>query len=152
MVVLGEPLRVGASDFVLPVGTVTLLRRVVAALGSRASDAVACALEVQATTPLPVRIGLHTGEVQLRDEGNYMGTTINRCTRIRDLAYAGQTLLSHATHDLVADADVEMCDLGLHRLRDLARPEHLFQLGGGCRFSPACACRNASSGSSSGTV
>jgi class 3 adenylate cyclase len=47
---------------------------------ARASDAVACALELQ-RAPLALirlRIGIHTGEVQLRDEGNYIGPTINR--------------------------------------------------------------------------
>jgi class 3 adenylate cyclase len=52
---------------------------------TRASDAVACALELQRAplAPIRLRIGLHTGEVQLRDEGNYIGATINRAARIR---------------------------------------------------------------------
>ena len=59
----------------------------------RASDAVACALEVQRSPlgPIRLRIGVHTGEVQLRDEANYIGPTINRTARIRDLAHGGQT-------------------------------------------------------------
>ena len=62
----------------------------------RASDAVACALALQraALAPIRLRIGLHTGEVQLRDEANYIGPTINRTARIRDLAHGGQTVLS----------------------------------------------------------
>ena len=50
---------------------------------TRASDAVACALELQRSSPAPIRlrIGVHTGEVQLRDEGNYVGPTINRTAR-----------------------------------------------------------------------
>ena len=54
----------------------------------RASDAVACALELQRTplAPIRLRVGLHTGEIQLRDEGNYIGPTINRTARLRDLA------------------------------------------------------------------
>ena len=53
----------------------------------RASDAVACALDLQRAplAPIRLRIGLHTGEVQLRDEANYIGPTINRTARIRDL-------------------------------------------------------------------
>ena len=53
----------------------------------RASDAVACALDLQRAplAPIRLRIGLHTGEVQLRDESNYIGPTINRTARIRDL-------------------------------------------------------------------
>src|SRR5262245_60182908 len=47
---------------------------------SRASDAVACALDLQRAplAPIKMRIGMHTGEVQLRDEGNYIGPAINR--------------------------------------------------------------------------
>ena len=54
---------------------------------SRASDAVACALQLQRAplAPIRLRIGVHTGEVQLRDEGNYIGPTINRTARLRDL-------------------------------------------------------------------
>ena len=62
----------------------------------RASDAVACALEVQRSPlgPIRLRIGVHTGEVQLRDETNYIEPTINRTARLRDLAHRGQTVLS----------------------------------------------------------
>jgi class 3 adenylate cyclase len=51
---------------------------------NRGSDAVACALDLQMAplAPIRLRIGLHTGEVQLRDENNYIGTTINRTARI----------------------------------------------------------------------
>jgi class 3 adenylate cyclase len=72
---------------------------------TRAPDAVACALELQRAplAPIRLRIGVHTGEMQLRDEGNYIGATINRAARIRDLAHGGQTVLSGTTEDLVAD-------------------------------------------------
>jgi class 3 adenylate cyclase len=72
---------------------------------ARASDAVACALELQRAplAPIRLRIGLHTGEVQLRDEGNYAGPTINRTARLRDLAHGGQTVLSGITSDVVVD-------------------------------------------------
>ena len=71
---------------------------------ARASDAVACALELQLAplAPIRLRIGVHTGEVQLRDEGNYVGPTVNRTARLRDLAHGGQTVLSGTTGDLVA--------------------------------------------------
>lgn len=100
---------------------------------ARASDAVACALQLQlaALTPIRLRIGLHTGEVQLRDTGNYMGPTINRTARLRDLGHGGQTVLSGATEQLVVDrlpADVWLTDLGTHALRDLPRPERVVQL------------------------
>lgn len=62
---------------------------------ARASDAAAFALRLQLTplAPISLRIGLHTGEVQLRDEANYVGPTINRTARLRDLAHGGQTVL-----------------------------------------------------------
>ena len=96
-------------------------------------DAVACALELQRAplAPIRLRIGVHTGEVQLRDEGNYVGPTINRTARLRDLAHGGQTVLSGATEALVVDrlpADAWLTDLGTHALRDLPRPERVVQL------------------------
>jgi predicted ATPase/class 3 adenylate cyclase/DNA-binding CsgD family transcriptional regulator len=99
----------------------------------RASDAVACALELQRAPldPIRLRIGLHTGEVQLRDESNYIGPTINRTARLRDLAHGGQTVLSGTANDLVADrlpADAWLSDLGTHPVRDLPRPERVVQL------------------------
>ena len=100
---------------------------------ARASDAVAAALEMQRAplAPIRLRIGVHTGEIQLRDEGNYAGPTINRTARLRDLGHGGQTLLSGTTEDLVADrlpADTWLTDLGTHPLRDLPRPERVVQL------------------------
>ena len=100
---------------------------------ARASDAVVCALELQRAplAPIRLRIGVHTGEVQLRDEGNYIGATINRAARIRDLAHGGQTVLSGTTEDLVADvlpADAWLTDLGRHELRGVPHPERVVQL------------------------
>ena len=100
---------------------------------ARASDAVACALDLQRAplAPLRLRIGVHTGEVRLRDEGNYVGPTINRTARLRELAHGGQTVLSGATELLVVDQlppDVSLTDLGTHPLRDLPRPERVVQL------------------------
>ena len=63
--------------------------------------------------------------------GDYFGSTLNRCARIEELAHGAQTLLSHATCQLVRDdlpADVGLRDLGEHRLRDLSRPERIHQL------------------------
>jgi predicted ATPase/class 3 adenylate cyclase/DNA-binding CsgD family transcriptional regulator len=99
----------------------------------RASDAVACALELQRAplAPIRLRIGLHTGEVQLRDESNYIGPTINRTGRLRDLAHGGQTVLSNTTSGLVDErlpADAWLTDLGAHPIRDLPRPERVMQL------------------------
>src|SRR6202012_459677 len=100
---------------------------------ARASDAVACALELQRAplAPIRLRIGVHSGEIQLRDEGNYAGPTINRTARLRDLGHGGQTLLSGVTEALVLDrlpADAWLTDLGTHALRDLPRPERVTQL------------------------
>jgi predicted ATPase/class 3 adenylate cyclase len=100
---------------------------------SRASDAVAAALEMQLAplAPIRLRIGVHTGEVQLRDEGNYAGPSINRTARLRDLAHGGQTVLSGVTEALVLDGlpqDVWLTDLGTHHLRGVHRPERVVQL------------------------
>jgi predicted ATPase/class 3 adenylate cyclase/DNA-binding CsgD family transcriptional regulator len=100
---------------------------------ARASDAVACALALQRAplAPIRLRIGVHTGEIQLRDEGNYIGPTINRTARLRDLAHGGQSVLSGATEPLVVERLPEgawLTDLGTHQLRDLPRPERVVQL------------------------
>ncbi|MGA8330629.1 MAG: adenylate/guanylate cyclase domain-containing protein, partial [Mycobacterium sp.] len=100
---------------------------------ARASDAVAAAVEIQRSplAPIRLRIGVHTGEIQLRDEGNYAGPTINRTARLRDLGHGGQTLLSGTTEDLVIDrlpADTWLTDLGIHELRGVPRPERVIQL------------------------
>ncbi len=100
---------------------------------ARASDAVACALALQRAplAPIRLRIGLHTGEVQLRDDANYAGPTINRSARLRDLAHGGQTVLSGATEPLVTDRlpdGVWLADLGSYPLRDLPRPERVMQM------------------------
>jgi predicted ATPase/class 3 adenylate cyclase/DNA-binding CsgD family transcriptional regulator len=100
---------------------------------ARASDAVAAAVGLQRAplAPIRLRIGVHTGEIQLRDEGNYSGSTINRTARLRDLAHGGQTVLSGATESLVLDRLPEgawLTDLGAHPLRDLPRPERVVQL------------------------
>ena len=100
---------------------------------ARASDAVAAALDIQRAplAPIRLRIGLHTGEIQLRDEGNYAGPTINRTARLRDLGHGGQTLLSGATEAMVLDAlpsDAWLSELGAHELRGVPRPERVVQL------------------------
>ena len=95
---------------------------------ARASDAVAAAAGAQlalAGGPVRVRIGLHTGEPLVVDEG-YVGFDVHRAARIAAAGHGGQVLLSQATVDL---AGVEVRDLGLHRLKDLSAAERLFQLG-----------------------
>jgi hypothetical protein len=81
--------------------------------------------------PIKLRIGVHTGDVQLRDEGNYAGTTINKTARLRDLAHGGQTVISAATEEMVEDQlpdEAWLTDLGRHALRDLPRPVRVSQL------------------------
>ena len=94
---------------------------------ARASDAVACALDLQRAplAPIRLRIGVHTGDIQLRDEGNYIGPTVNRTARIRDLAHGGQTVLSGVTEAIVDDhlpVEAWLTDLGSHALRGLPAP------------------------------
>src|SRR5260370_18734955 len=100
---------------------------------ARAGDAVACALELQRAdlAPIKLRIGVHTGDVQLRDEGNYAGTTINKTARLRGLAHGGQTVISAATEEMVEDQlpdEAWLIDLGRHSLRDLPRAVRVSQL------------------------
>jgi predicted ATPase/class 3 adenylate cyclase len=109
------------------------------AVFTRATGAVAAACAAQqallaepwpAETPLRVRVALHTGEADQRD-GDYYGTVVNRCARIRAAGHGRQVLLSLATQELVRDSlpeRVDLRDLGLCRLKDLTRPERIFQL------------------------
>jgi predicted ATPase/class 3 adenylate cyclase/DNA-binding CsgD family transcriptional regulator len=79
---------------------------------------------------LKLRVALHTGEAQLR-QGHYFGPALNRCARLLAICHPGQILLTKATESMLADElppGAELQDLGLHRLKDLARPEQVFQL------------------------
>ncbi len=109
------------------------------AVFARATQAVAAADAIQRAlfaepwtvpSPVRVRIGLHTGEADLRD-GDYYGAAVNRCARLRSIGHGGQTLLSQVTYDLARDAlpgGVSVRDLGEHYLKDLRQPEHIYQL------------------------
>lgn len=82
------------------------------------------------TGPLRVRMGIHTGAAQLRD-GDYFGPVLNRAARLMAVAHGGQVLVSLATEELVRDSlpsGLGLLELGEHRLRDLSRPERVFQL------------------------
>lgn len=106
---------------------------------ARATDALAAAAVIQRTLaahPWPqdvsvrVRIGLHTGEPQLSSEG-YIGVDVHHAARIMSAGHGGQILLSPTTRQLVEQHLPEgtyLDDLGEHRLKDLQRPTHLFQL------------------------
>jgi predicted ATPase/class 3 adenylate cyclase len=112
----------------------------VAAAFSRATDAVASAVEIQRALhseqwpddlKLRVRIAIHTGEAELRDQQNYATPVLNRAARLRSIAHGGQTLISQSTWDLVRErppSAVSFRDLGEHRLKDLTQPERVFQL------------------------
>ncbi|WP_369803293.1 BTAD domain-containing putative transcriptional regulator [Mycobacterium sp. E2699] len=105
----------------------------------RPSAAAAAAIELQdaidhepwaLSEPMRVRVALHTGEAELRD-GDYFGRAVNRAARLRSLATGGQILCSGATAELVIDSlpdHVALADLGKRELRNLARPEHVFEL------------------------
>ena len=104
-----------------------------------APDAVAAALDLQNAISsndwgevgsLRVRSALHTGAAEHRD-GDYFGQPLNRCARLLSAAHGGQCVLSLPTEELARDAlpdGVSLDDLGEHRLRDLGRPERVFQL------------------------
>jgi len=109
------------------------------AVFASATDAVAAALAIQrgltaeawpTPRPIRVRIGLHSGEATLRD-GDYYGSVVNRCARLRNTGHGGQVLLTEATAILAQDGlpiGGRLLDLGTHRLKDLTRPERVFQL------------------------
>ena len=109
------------------------------AVFGRSSDAAAAAVGVIAglhaatwvtAEPIRVRAGLHTGEVETRD-GDYYGTAVNLCARLRGLAHPGQVLVSETTARLVRatpPAGVSLRELGVHRLKGLSTPERVFQL------------------------
>ena len=80
--------------------------------------------------PLGVRMALHTGPVQERG-GDFFGTTVNRVARLLVTAHPGQVVMTEATAAKMSDArpgGSSILDLGVHRLRDLSRPERVFQL------------------------
>jgi predicted ATPase/class 3 adenylate cyclase len=101
--------------------------------------AVAAVAEVQLAlaavdwpTPRPVKVraALHTGTAEL-ELGDYYGSAVNRAARLRSIAHGGQTVLSGSTFELVHDDlpdGVTLVDKGLHQLKDLTRPEHVFQV------------------------
>jgi predicted ATPase/class 3 adenylate cyclase len=109
------------------------------AVFDRPSDAVAAALELQRfllaefseqRLQLRVRMAVHTGEAEHRD-GDYFGPSVNRCARLRAVGHGGQVLLSRTAFDLVQDnvlPEVTFKPLGEVKLRDLDRPEEVFQL------------------------
>ena len=97
---------------------------VVAAQGSLQAE------DWSATCPIRVRMALHTGEAEMRD-GDYFGAALNRTARLMAVGAGEQSLVSQTTAALVQDRlpeHVSLRDLGEHRLKDLVRPEHIYQI------------------------
>jgi predicted ATPase/class 3 adenylate cyclase len=104
---------------------------------SRAGDALAAARDGQAALangPIRVRMGLHTGEPVVTDEG-YVGLDVHRAARIAAVGHGGQVLVSASTVALAEASNTVLLDLGEHRLKDLTAPERIYQLGDG-EFPP----------------
>lgn len=109
------------------------------AVFSDACDAVAAAVAAQRalgaeswlrSTPIGVRMALHSGSCVERD-GDYFGRVVNRAARLLAVAHGGQVLFSEATYELIADRlghGIGVRDLGVHWLKDLGRPERVYQL------------------------
>src|SRR5512133_1911055 len=107
---------------------------------SRARDAAAAASDGQRAlaahgwpegAEFRVRIGMHTGEPVLSDEGRYHGMGVHRTARIMAAGHGGQVLASQATASLLADDElpgITLRDLGEHGLKDMDRPERIYQL------------------------
>ena len=97
---------------------------VVAAFASPRS-AVDAAVEAQLALELPVRMGIATGEAELRD-GDYFGTVLNRAARVMAAGHGGQILVADSTAGLLSGVD--LLDLGPRRLRDVPIPVGVFQV------------------------
>jgi predicted ATPase/class 3 adenylate cyclase len=105
----------------------------------RATDAVAAACAIQIALlrepwplelPLRIRMAVHTGEADPRS-GDYYGPAVNHCARLRAAAHGAQVLVSSVTADLVREgvaSDISLRDLGEYQLKDLERPDHVWQL------------------------
>jgi class 3 adenylate cyclase len=97
-----------------------------------AMEAVAAAEEGQASLsggPIRVRIGIHTCGPEVNAEG-YVGIGLHRAARICSAAHGGHILLSERAFSFMEGTST-ITDLGMHRLKDLGRPEKLFQFGAG---------------------
>jgi predicted ATPase/class 3 adenylate cyclase len=97
---------------------------------ARAGDAFAAAADAQRALvagPVRARMGIHTGEPALTEEG-YVGMDVHRAARVAAAGHGGQVVVSETTRALLAP-DVELRDLGEHRLKDLPTPLRLYQLG-----------------------
>ena len=89
------------------------------------TSAVDAAVAAQRALGLPVRMGIATGEAELR-EGDYFGTVLNRAARVMAAGHGGQILLAESTAVLISGID--LVDLGPRRLRDVPTPVGVFQV------------------------
>ena len=88
-------------------------------------SAVDAAVKAQLALELPVRMGIATGEAELRD-GDYFGTVLNRAARVMAAGHGGQVLVADSTAGLLSGVD--LLDLGPRRLRDVPMPVGVFQV------------------------
>jgi predicted ATPase/class 3 adenylate cyclase len=111
------------------------------AVFEKPSDALASAIQCHRALletdwgevgPLRARMAVHTGEVELQRDGrHYVGEPLIRCARLLVLGHGGQTLLSNATAELARPSlpsGSRLITLGVHRLKDIAQTEHVYQL------------------------
>jgi predicted ATPase/class 3 adenylate cyclase len=96
------------------------------AVFTSAPAAVEASVGIHQTVGLPVRVGVHIGEAEMRN-GDYFGPTLNRAARVMDAGHGGQTLVSAPVAALLSGH--ELVDHGRHRLKGLTAPEQLFQIG-----------------------
>lgn len=105
-----------------------------------ASDAVRASVSIQRAFAaeswpreagtLQIRVGIHTGDAIAQD-GDYFGPTLNRVARLMAAAHGGQIVVSSSTAETIGEAlqaECSIVDLGAHRLKDLAEPQHVFQI------------------------
>lgn len=109
----------------------------VLAVFGQASKAVEAAVDIQrsirqsfAGNPMPVRIGIHTGEAEHRGD-DVFGLAVSTAARIMDACHGGQVIVSEATNAVLGPSiphGIGLVDLGSHRLKDLGEPQRLFQV------------------------
>ena len=97
----------------------------IAAAFSSPMSAVDAAIDAQRELQLPVRMGIATGEAELRDN-DYFGTVLNRAARVMAAGHGGQVLVAESTAGLLSG--LELSNLGPRRLRDLPNPIGIYQL------------------------
>jgi predicted ATPase/class 3 adenylate cyclase len=105
-----------------------------------AGDAIRAAIEAQMNfhaenwgeSPIKVRMGIHTGKAEIQENGEYHGyLAMSRIQRLMSAGHGGQVLISKATEELLLEdvpENVTLLDMGERRLKDLIRPEHIYQL------------------------